>query len=79
MSYLFRHSSVGTALHYFRHRSFDFSRSKSKALSPSDSSDDIPAAIPADSIIGTELKLEKSTTLVDWDGPDDPSVRLHLY
>ncbi|KAJ4988980.1 major facilitator superfamily transporter [Stagonosporopsis vannaccii] len=73
MSYLFRHSSVGTALHYFRHRSFDFSRSKAKALSPSSSSDDVPAAIPADSIIGTELKLEKSTTLIDWDGPDDPS------
>lgn len=73
MSYLFRHSSVGTALHYIRHRSFDFSRTTAKALSPSSTSDDIPAIIAADSAIGAELKLEQSTTLVSWDGPDDPS------
>ncbi|OSS46120.1 hypothetical protein B5807_08034 [Epicoccum nigrum] len=73
MSYLFRHSSVGTAFHYARHRSFDFSRTKAKALSPSSSTDDVPATIPADSVIGAELKLEQSATLVSWDGPNDPS------
>ena len=73
MSYLFRHSSVGTALHYIRHRSFDFSRQRAKEISPSSSTDDIPAAIPTDSVIGTELKLEQSATLVGWDGPKDPS------
>lgn len=73
MSYLFRHSSVGTALHYARHRSFDFSRSKAKSLSPSSSTDDVAAAIDPESALGTELKLEQSATLVGWDGPNDPS------
>lgn len=73
MSYLFRHSSVGTSLHYARHRSFDFSRTKAKALSPSSSTNDVPATIHADSVIGAELKLEQSATLVSWDGPNDPS------
>ena len=73
MSYLFKHSSVGAALHYIRHRNFDFSRTKAKAISPSSSTDDIPAAIPTDSVIGAELKLEQSATLVGWDGPNDPS------
>lgn len=73
MSYLFRHSSVGTTLHYIRHRSFDFSRHKAKEVSPSSSTNDVTATIPADSIIGTELKLEQSATLVGWDGPNDPS------
>lgn len=73
MAYLFRHSSVGTLVHYIRHRNFDFSRNKAKAISFSSSTDDIPDAVPADSIIGAELKLEQSATLVSWSGLDDPS------
>ncbi|KAF3040319.1 hypothetical protein E8E12_008193 [Didymella heteroderae] len=46
---------------------------RAKEISPSSSTDDIPEAIPADSVIGAELKLEQSATLVGWDGPKDPS------
>jgi DHA1 family multidrug resistance protein-like MFS transporter len=73
MSYLFRHSSVGTAIHYIRKGNFDFSRTKAKTISASSSTDDVPAAVAADSVIGVELKLEQSATLVGWQGPDDPS------
>ncbi|KAF2437492.1 multidrug resistance protein-like protein [Karstenula rhodostoma CBS 690.94] len=73
MSYLFRHSSVGTALHYTRHRRFDFSRSKAKPPSLSSSTDDVPAAITPKSAPNAEPKQEQSVNLVEWDGPDDPS------
>jgi DHA1 family multidrug resistance protein-like MFS transporter len=73
MSYLFKHSSVGTAIHYIRKGNFDFSRLKAKPISVSSSTDEIPEAIHADSVIGTELKLEQSATLVGWDSSNDPS------
>lgn len=73
MSYLFRYSFVGTALHYARHHNFDFSRSKAKPISASSSTDDVPATKILDDAIGAELKTQQSATLVDWDGPDDPN------
>ncbi len=74
MNYLFKHSSVGTALHYIKHRKFDYARDKGKPISRSSSSDDLPPdpPLPTDDPIGTELK-QYQTTLVDWTGPDDPS------
>jgi DHA1 family multidrug resistance protein-like MFS transporter len=72
MPYLFKHSSVGTALHYIKHRKFDFTRKPGKSLSSSSSTDDIPFPETKDESIGAELK-QHQTSLVDWSGPDDPS------
>ncbi|XP_014559290.1 hypothetical protein COCVIDRAFT_92370 [Bipolaris victoriae FI3] len=74
-SYLFKHSSVGTLLHYAKHRKFDYTRKPPKPLSPSSSTDDLPfpkEEVPTEGAIGAELK-QHQTTLVDWSGPDDPS------
>ncbi|KAJ4374243.1 hypothetical protein N0V83_002984 [Neocucurbitaria cava] len=87
MSYLIKHSTVGTIVHYAKHRNFDFSRTPNKSISSSSSDDDLP--FPKEEVpggndngndndndnggaIGAELK-EYQTSLVDWSGPDDPS------
>ncbi|KAL6712303.1 hypothetical protein ACN47E_000180 [Coniothyrium glycines] len=74
MLYIFKHSPVGTLLHYIKHGKFDFTRRRSKPISTSSSSDDLPS--PKDEInndaTGPELK-QYQTNLVDWSGPDDPS------
>jgi len=76
MSYLFKHSFIGTLAHYIKHRKFDYARTKAKPISTSSSTDDLPfpkEAVPgAGDAVGTELK-QHQTTLVDWDGPNDPS------
>lgn len=73
MSYLFRHSSVGTLAHYIKHRNFDFSRRPGKPISASSSTDEIDAAVPTtDNVVGAELK-QYQTSLVDWSSADDPS------
>ena len=75
MSYLFRHSSVGTLAHYVRHRKFDYTRSVAKPISASSSTDDLPfpkKETDIEGTIGEELK-QHQTTLVDWSGPNDPS------
>jgi DHA1 family multidrug resistance protein-like MFS transporter len=75
MSYLFQHSTIGTLAHYIRYRNFDFSRSTSKAISSSSSTDDIPLPKEDKAIndaVGTELK-QHQTSHVDWSGPTDPS------
>jgi DHA1 family multidrug resistance protein-like MFS transporter len=74
MSYLFKHSSVGTLAHYIKHRKFDYTRAVAKPISASSSTDELP--FPKEEItdpaIGAELK-QHQTTLVDWNGPSDPS------
>ncbi|CBX94749.1 similar to multidrug resistance protein [Plenodomus lingam JN3] len=78
MTYLVKHSSVGTAFHYIKHRKFDFSRQPGKAISASSSTDDLPfpetrSTTDEDATAtGTELK-QHQTSLADWSGPDDPS------
>ena len=73
MSYMFRHSSVGTLAHYIKHRNFDFARSPGKPVSASSSTDDVaPPAPVTDDAIGAELK-QYQTSLVDWTSADDPS------
>ncbi|KAH9868711.1 hypothetical protein J1614_007783 [Plenodomus biglobosus] len=77
MSYLFKHSSVGTAFHYIKYRKFDFTRHPGKAISTSSSTDDLPfpehdSNVNDNATTGAELK-QYQTSLVDWSGPDDPS------
>ncbi|KAF1958540.1 benomyl/methotrexate resistance protein [Byssothecium circinans] len=65
MAYLFKHSSLGSILHYCRYGSLSFSRQKDKSLSLSSSTDDV-----------TEAPLEGKISvdhLVTWNGADDPS------
>jgi DHA1 family multidrug resistance protein-like MFS transporter len=69
MSYLFRHSSVGTLARYIKKGNLSFTRDPAKHVSASSSSDDFTAH----GSIGSELKVHNSTNLVDWSGPDDPS------
>ncbi|KAE8831735.1 hypothetical protein HRS9139_05977 [Pyrenophora teres f. teres] len=71
MSYLFKHSSVGTLAHYIKHGNFDFARTTTKTISRSTSTDELPFP-PETNTVGTELK-QNHTLLVDWSGPDDPS------
>ncbi|CAO2657257.1 Nn.00g033830.m01.CDS01 [Neocucurbitaria sp. VM-36] len=74
MSYLIKHSTIGTIAHYAKHRSFDFSRKPGKPISASSSDDDLPFPAPVadDGAVGAELK-QYQTSLVDWSGPEDPS------
>ena len=75
MSYLFRHSSVGTLAHYIKHRKFDYTRTTAKPISASSSTDDLhfpKEDVITDAAVGAELK-QHQTTLVDWNGPSDPS------
>jgi len=72
MSYLFKHSSVGTVAHYLKHGKFDYARTSLKAISSSSSTDELPFPAEANDPVGTELK-QNHTLLVDWSGPDDPS------
>ncbi|CAN9262895.1 unnamed protein product [Alternaria alternata] len=75
MSYLFRHSSVGTLAHYIKHRKFDYTRTTAKPISASSSTDDLPFPkedVITDAAVGAELK-QHQTTLVDWNGPSDAS------
>jgi len=72
MSYLFKHSSVGTVAHYLKHGKFDYARTSHKAISSSSSTDELPFPAEANDPVGTELK-QNHTLLVDWSGPDDPS------
>ena len=75
MSYLFKHSSVGTLAHYIKHRKFDYTRTTAKPISASSSTDDLPFPkedVITDAAVGAELK-QHQTTLVDWNGPSDPS------
>jgi DHA1 family multidrug resistance protein-like MFS transporter len=71
MSFLFRHSAVGTLVRYATKGNLDFQRTPGKAISTSSSDDDLPATI-TDESIGAELKLHQ-TSLVDWSSPEDPS------
>jgi DHA1 family multidrug resistance protein-like MFS transporter len=75
MSYLLKHSPLGTALHYARHRKFDYTRRPAKPISASSSTDDLPfpkEETAVEGAVGEELK-QHQTTLVDWSGPTDPS------
>lgn len=71
MSYLFRHSAVGTLIRYATKGNLDFQRRPSKGISVSSSHDDLPPTI-TDESIGAELKIHQ-TSLVDWSSPEDPS------
>jgi DHA1 family multidrug resistance protein-like MFS transporter len=74
MSYLFVHSAVGTLVRYATKGNLDYSRKPGKAISTSSSTDDVPATITThDASLGAELK-QHQTSLVDWSGPDDPSM-----
>jgi DHA1 family multidrug resistance protein-like MFS transporter len=72
MSYLFKHSTIGTLARYASKANLDYSRQPGKAISTSSSTDDVPT-IMTDASIGTELK-QHQTSLVDWSGPEDPSM-----
>jgi len=72
MSYLFKHSVVGTLAHYIKHGKFDYARITHKAISESSSTDELPFPAEGTNSVGTELK-QNHTLLVDWSGPDDPS------
>jgi DHA1 family multidrug resistance protein-like MFS transporter len=69
MSYMFRHSSVGTLARYITKGNLSYTREPADPISVSSSSDDVTT----NGEIGAELKLNKSTSLVDWSGPNDPS------
>ncbi|KAF2857007.1 multidrug resistance protein-like protein [Plenodomus tracheiphilus IPT5] len=78
MTYLLKHSSVGTVFHYIRHRKFDFTRHPGKTVSTSSSTDDLPLpeSPREDANDGTATSAEPKqhqTSLVDWSGPNDPS------
>jgi DHA1 family multidrug resistance protein-like MFS transporter len=72
MSYLFVHSTIGTIIRYVSKGDLDFSRRPGKAVSTSSSTDDVPATV-TNTTVGAELK-QHQTSLVDWSGPDDPSM-----
>jgi DHA1 family multidrug resistance protein-like MFS transporter len=72
MSYLFTHSTIGTLIRYATKGNLDFSRKPGKAISTSSSTDDVPATLD-NATVGAELKHHQ-TSLVDWSGPDDPSM-----
>jgi DHA1 family multidrug resistance protein-like MFS transporter len=77
MSYLFRHSTVGTLIHYATKGKLDFTRKPGKSISSSSSTDDVPATMNVeDATLGAELK-QHQTSLVDWSGPDDPSMPIN--
>jgi DHA1 family multidrug resistance protein-like MFS transporter len=69
MSYMFRHSSVGTLARYITKGNLSYTREPADPISVSSSSDDVTT----NGEIGAELKLNKSTSLVNWSGPTDPS------
>lgn len=72
MSYLFSHSTVGTLVQYAKKGKLDYTRNPGKAISTSSSSDNVPDAL-VNTSTGTDLRLYQ-TSLVDWSGPDDPSM-----
>ncbi|KAH3910895.1 hypothetical protein HBH56_137710 [Parastagonospora nodorum] len=72
MSYLFSHSTVGTLVQYAKKGKLDYSRNPGKAISTSSSSDNVPTNL-VNTSTGTDLRLHQ-TSLVDWSGPDDPSM-----
>lgn len=64
-SYLFKHSPVGTIIRYATKGNLSYTRTSSKAISESSSTDNVSTTISDNATIGAELMQEK-TSLVDW-------------
>ncbi|KAL5118376.1 hypothetical protein ACEQ8H_003725 [Pleosporales sp. CAS-2024a] len=70
---LFAHSTIGTIIRYATQGNLDYTRQPAKAMSTSSSSTEHVPDTRTGASIGTELK-QHQTSLVDWTGPDDPSM-----
>lgn len=80
MSYLVKHSSVGTLLRYLATRKISYRRGEApKNISPASTSIKSATPRPSGSVEDVSQQQDKEeagisvTNLVDWSGPEDPS------